>query len=396
MDEGTPQPIDLDHPRNPIRETAVFSFFLGLSVLFLWNGLWPYPGAQTFGGGCLEYVWSGWWLKEGLLTRPLDPLFCPLIYWPVGASVAFHDFSYLNTLPSVFLPTDFLLGWHNLCLVATFTLSGYFMHRLAYVVTGSRTGAVFAGLIFAFAPFRTSRLTQLNTLSQEFIPLLFLVAWRVDVGRSQANWKAAMLGGSFLALSALGSWYHLSILTVVLVAWGVWKWRLWFWGFLCRLFFVSGAILSPWLIQIVWHQIRFDYYPHTLVRSHRFSCDLLYYFVPYEYDSWSYSKIVPKIESAIGAGWVTSPERVGYFLGYAAIALAAITIFRRRKKVWSLWVFLGLVAIILSLGPYLKIGGRDTINLGKVFDLLGFSDSWTADWTPKLPLPFLLFKEIPL
>ncbi|MCA9429596.1 MAG: hypothetical protein KC940_03715, partial [Candidatus Omnitrophica bacterium] len=97
MDEGTPQPIDLDHPRNPIRETAVFSFFLGLSVLFLCDGLWPYPGAGTFGGGCLEYVWSGWWLKEGLQSRPLDPLFCPLIYWPVGASVAFHDFSYLNT-----------------------------------------------------------------------------------------------------------------------------------------------------------------------------------------------------------------------------------------------------------------------------------------------------------
>ncbi len=377
-------------------ELGVFSIFFFLTILYLWKGIWPYPGAQTFGGGCLEYVWSGWWLKKALIEQPLDPLFCPNIYWPVGASVAFHDFSYLNTLPSIVLPTEFLLGWHNLCLLGTFVLSGYFTYRLAYEVTGSRSGAILAGLLFAFSPYRTSRLTQLNTLSQEFIPLLFLVLWRVYSGKSKGTWMEAFLGGLFLALTSLGSWYHLSILTVILVAWGVWTYRASFWLFLCRLFLFAGVLLSPFLIQIVWHTTRFDYYPHTLVRSHRFSCDLLYYFLPYQFDSWTYSKVVPKIESVIGAGWITSPERVGYFLGYVALFLVLVCLTRRRKGVWSLWVFLALVAVVLSLGPYLKIGGRDTVNIGKLFALIGFPESWRADWTPKIPLPFLLFREIPL
>ncbi len=151
-------------------------------------------------------LWNLWWVGQSV-WEGVSPYSTELLHFPNGVSLARHTLSLGNSVPGAllgqWLSYETAFEW---LLLIHFWLSGWAAYALAREVSGSRTGAFIAGLLWAFSPFHTHYLAQLNISTLEFLPLvaLFLIRMRRDGGARNAL-------GVVLCVAALGltSWYYL-------------------------------------------------------------------------------------------------------------------------------------------------------------------------------------------
>ena len=199
--------------RNLKRGAAVVVFYSALTVFFTWP-LAPDLSSQVIAH--FDPPFSAWRLAR--LVHNMaggEPLFDGEIFWPARQTLAYSD---AMLAPAVFAWPLLAIGLTPLAVLNVFTLGGVAgsaaaAYVLARRLTGSTGGAVVAGLVFAFAPYRRDHLQHLELQWAFWMPLA-LWAWHraLDGGRA----RDGLLCAVFVLLQLLSSIYYGMFLAVTM------------------------------------------------------------------------------------------------------------------------------------------------------------------------------------
>lgn len=323
-------------------------------------------------------AWILAWDVHALLRDPLH-LFDGNIFYPVERSLAFSD-HLLGVLP-IFAPIYLLTGnpvaGYNTLLVLSFALSGFSAFCLSYHWTRAFWPSLVAGTLFGFAPFRFGQIGHLQLLNLFWAPLTLLFLdrflrtrrWRHLAGFAGFYWLqvlssvylaymvtlAVMLYASYYALVVDRTLLRFSVLPKILA-------------------FVGGilAVLLPFHLPYLdvrrsWGAFR------NLDEIVRYSPDLLSYlaapplmndlyrsvFKPVDpwsaYEKWLFPGLVLPVLVLLGS----------------CCTIGALSSLEARRLRQVFWLIMG-AAVVISLGPYLIVFGRET----------------------RIPLPYLFFYHL--
>ena len=152
-------------------------------IFFALTALVTYPQVRGL-GTLVPYhtdpyfsMWRLAWVAHAIQTDP-RALFEANIFYPAHDTLGYSD---AMLLPGTAAAPLFWAGInpvliYNLALFAAFALSGYAAFLLARMLTGSVTGSIVAGVIYAFAPYRFCHYMHLELQIVFWIPLaLFLI-----------------------------------------------------------------------------------------------------------------------------------------------------------------------------------------------------------------------------
>lgn len=106
--------------------------------------------------------WSGYWNGN--------------IFFPSRGTLAFSE-NLLGSLPialPLYLLSRNIIFVHNALLLLSFPLTGIGMFLFSYRITKDGVASFFAGLFFAFAPYRMAHIFHLNLLTMQWIPFALL------------------------------------------------------------------------------------------------------------------------------------------------------------------------------------------------------------------------------
>ena len=168
--------------RRILREALVFAFFLALAIAMTWPLALHLPTALADLGDPFVNMWIIDWVCHALTHAPLH-LYDSPIYYPGHLSLAYSE----NLVGVALLMLPFHLAGaspialHNMAMLLGFALSGYGAFVLARMIVKSTAGAIVAGVIFAFVPFKFDHLSHLQLIWSGWIPLLLaavIAYWR--------------------------------------------------------------------------------------------------------------------------------------------------------------------------------------------------------------------------
>ncbi len=156
-------------------------------------------------------VWHHWWMAEAL-GGGRDPRFCPLVYHPRGASLAFDNVGWVDCLMLAPISSGRPVAAYNLGLLlnSLLTLGGVYL--LARKLGSERPAALAAGLAAVWLPARTAHLLQHYQIASIGWTALAM-AMAVEAARRRR--PAASVSGLlalFAALALLESPYHYATL----------------------------------------------------------------------------------------------------------------------------------------------------------------------------------------
>jgi hypothetical protein len=363
--------------RGPYRHLAVVAAYLLLTLVM------TYPLSFRLGTHLLEstndfwiYPWNNWWVKTAL-TQGRSVYYTPYLFYPQGAKLFWHGFSWFNTF--VWLPLQTVVGSlvaHNITILLTYVLGGYTAYLLAYEVTGSRLAAFVAGLVYAFYPHRFSHRGQLKLLSNQWNPLFAVYLVRLT---RRGQLRDGLGAGVALALSGLCGWHQMALAGTWGAMWLAYnllaerrQWRrstvlaLLLSGLICVI--LIAPLLVPMLAELARSQ-GVGLEPSTArvkgLEAREKSTDLLAYVLPtsdhflLSVDGLGdlYHRYVLFEGPAATIGWVT-------------LLAAGWGMLKRRREALP-WLLSALVFAVLALGSVLYVNGR----------------AW-----PGIPLPYSLLK----
>ncbi|MBC7230341.1 MAG: hypothetical protein H5T74_08130 [Actinobacteria bacterium] len=348
--------------------TLVLLFFLLLAVVFTWPlALHLHDGILGGHGDPLLNTWILSWDARTAFTHPTG-LFQANIIYPSRDVLAYSE--HLITLGVAAAPIYYLSGnpllAYNLVLLLGLVFTAFAAYLLARELTGSRWGAVAAGVFFAFCPYKISKLGHIHILLAPFMPLMLLYLYRYLGKGGRRN---LVLFGLFLLLQSLCSWHYLVFCS--LSAGLLWLWfallsrrrsllpRL---GYALAAMLAALALTLPFALPYLRAHARLPDFERTLREAEYYSASLSDYLrVPRE------NLLYGHAPAPFSKGDVM-PEGV-LFPGITTIALALAGLFIRRREddylpAFDPWNFrygalyflvLALLGFLLSFGP--KMGG---------------------------------------
>jgi hypothetical protein len=280
------------------------------------------------------------------LSRDPRHLFDANIFFPEKGSLAFSENLVTGALlaaPAALFSTSPIL-LTNVALILAFVLTGYATFVLAYDVTGDRWAAALGGILFGFAPYRFAHLPHLQLELAFGIPMTLYFARRVLRERD----FTASLGLAFAIPLTFGSSVYYSVYGAtalpVLVAFELGRRapgsRL---RPAARLFAAGalGTLATLPLVVPYWNKLSAGTV-RPLEAAARFSASAVDYVSSF---------------SRLHAFLPNGHEPL--FPGFVALALAALGL---RKASGSVspstkrsWVAIGILGVLLSLGPKLGL-----------------------------------------
>lgn len=234
------------------REAAVFAFYLAVAVAMTWPLAIRMSTAVADPGDPVGNSWILNWVCHALLHSPFE-LFQSPLYYPSRLPLAFSE--NLAGVALWVLPFHIAgaspVTLHSIALLLGFAFSGYGAFVLARMITGSTRGAIVAGLIFAFVPFKFDHLSHMQLQWSGWIPLLLaavIAYWRGPSTRGAVLIGAAFamngltnihyfLFGSFTAVATVGVLYLFDRRRGTR-----------FWISLAGAFLAGGLVLLPFLL----------------------------------------------------------------------------------------------------------------------------------------------------
>jgi hypothetical protein len=322
------------------------------------------------GGDAKIYLWSYWWVERAIFQLSASPFQTSEIFHPLGIGLSLHTLGFLQGL--FIVPLRAFLGeiaGVNLLLLWTFIASAGFTYALARRVGASEGGAFLAGVVFAFCPYRLSRLAgHYDLLGTEWIPLFVLALLAVMEHERFSLGRIVLAAGAAAACgyTALSYLVFLGLFTLLVLAHQYPRWRELVPRALCLLA-ILVSLLSPLLLQMWTDLSSWTYPPYP--GAEKFAADAAAYFVPGEGQSL--------MGSLFGRAFDPNVTETTVFAGYLVSAMAVAALVRflaHRDRRFSLWLLAAGVFFVLSLGSVLSIGGHSTA----------------------IPLPFRLVSALPL
>lgn len=197
-----------------LNDFTAFAFYVLLTLGLTWPQAIELQGVVRH----IDPYFSTWrlaWIAHALSTAPGE-LFNGNIFFPERGTLLYSDAVLVQGV----------LGWplaaagvpapsvYNVLLLASFVASAGAMYVFAREVTGSRPGALVAGVIFGFAPFRFDHYVHLELLWGCWVPLTL---WAVHRAVDRSSVRYGILAGVFAVLQLASSIYYAVFLSTVLV-----------------------------------------------------------------------------------------------------------------------------------------------------------------------------------
>ncbi|MFQ5767975.1 MAG: hypothetical protein ACE5ID_08335 [Acidobacteriota bacterium] len=340
------------------------------------------------------FFWDFWWLKQALAGGH-DPWFTTRLFYPAGTSLGFHPTAFLYAAFS--LPFQAILGSergvilaYNWITLASLVLASFFTFLLVRRLTGHHGAAVLSGLVFGFSPFHFWHLGRLHVGGLEWLPLYLLALLNVPgiglggaggeraggfpaTGGSERWWRrlwkesvapapwvlGLALGGvaTLLLYTSLTHLMSAALLTLLLLGRaarqhpGLFKsgslWRTAAWAGLVGLVALAPFLHAWFMDPPARHSSR------TLQENIEYSADAAGYLVPGTNHG---------LYGGASRRWGGAAARAGrdVFTGFLTLLLLPLAWRRRLRRETGVWLGLGAIFLILSLGPSLKVLGWQT------------------------------------
>jgi hypothetical protein len=297
----------------------------------------------------LSYVMA--WDAHQVVRRP-TALFESNSFHPYPTSLAFADHLTPEALmvAPVFWATGNAVLAFNVGVVLALTLSALAMCALVRGLTGRWDAASLAGLAYAFNSFTLHELPRVHVLNVQWWPLVAL--FLVRFARHGHGRDAALAGGA-LALQCLSGTYYLAYSALVLPLWILAAYA----GarrlptrretvLLTGVLVVVAAVMLPF----VWPYLR-QFQAMGFEKELVDGADLLAY-------------VDPEPEAVLPWPRLGVARELPHFAGFVTIALAIAGLWatsriapgRRRAAGW-LAAATAACALVLSLGPIVRVGG---------------------------------------
>jgi hypothetical protein len=333
-----------------------------------------------------EVVWEMWWWKEAILRFRISPGWLPMIYYPTGTYSPF-----LLAYPYIFVMGISLVTLfgpnfaYNVLFMASFILTAYSAYLLCLYLLGDHWSAFLGGVLYGFSPHLLVHATgQLGYINMQWFPLLaifFLKLWK------RPSLAHALLFGVFLGLSLLTHLTHIPSVLLLLIGLALYAWAtdrgaILYPAFLKHLTLgtaLAALMATPFLVEFALDALRKTPYVYQ-GGTVEFSVDLLSYFLPSPYHPLVQSS--EQLRQVIWDIAVNSSHGEMTYLGYTGLLLAAIGLWQGGRMARA-WLWMGVAAAILSLGPLLKVGG-------------GLYQYQIERWQSYIVLPYALVNSIPL
>jgi hypothetical protein len=192
---------------------------------------WPVPlriathmAGDPFGDPLLNAWILGWDAER--LSHGLRGLWDAPIFYPFGDTLAWSEHLLgvaVFVAPAYWLTKNIVLQY-NLALLGSVVLAGLGMYLLALELTGRRSAAWLAGVMFACLPYRVAHITHLQVLMAGWMPLALAALhcyFRTGSRRALAGFGVAFV------LTGLSNGYYLFFLSVpvaIVTAWHLAEW----------------------------------------------------------------------------------------------------------------------------------------------------------------------------
>ncbi len=279
------------------------------------------------------------------------------IYYPYRDTLAFSE----NLLGLAFFvaPVRWITGnpvlTYNVAFFFSFTLAGTGMYLLVRDLTRSRPAAAVAGMCYAFCPFRMAQIIHVQMVATGWVPIALWGLHRY-FATHRRRWLAVFAAAWILqALSNLYMFYFMAVVIAIVSVDGVIRERE------RRRRASIELIAAAVTVAVVLAPVGAAYYR---VRSHYGQVRSAGEIEALGADLRSY--LIGSVSTGVWRwlpGFHKNDAEKELFPGVFAVLLAtvAITAARKRDAPLGRWVrmytAIGLVAIVLSLGPHVKIWG---------------------------------------
>jgi hypothetical protein len=345
-------------PREPWHELLlIFLGYLLLGVVFTW------PLALSMAGGVIQKgglavdagqgVWNLWWARTAVLNG-WSPFETRYLFYPLQLNLFLQTLSLPNALLAapVLLAAGPVAAFNTLALLS-FGLGGLFAYRIARALVDDRLAALAAGFVFAFGPYHIQRLWSgpMELIAVQWAPLYILLLMAALARRSLPS---VALAAAALLVTTLASQYYglyaavytaahaglaallaprgLRLRTLVAGAGVGLIWLGLLLPFVIGAGGLGGVALEDWYERQVYHSV-------ALV-------DL----------------IVPNIQhplwGAAAAKWHGRLHpfglEAGAGVGLVVYALCGLALLRGWRRAWP-WLLLGLLCLLLAMGPQLRL-----------------------------------------
>ncbi len=378
--------------RSPL---LVCCLLLALALLLTW----PLPlhwatHAPGDGSDDPAILWNLWWVRYALTVLRQSPFESAWMFWPIGINLVFYTLTMLNGMLSI--PVQLALGLvaaNSFVIYVELTMAALGSWLLARWVLAQHPDAaplprrtrdsiaLLSAVVYAFGSSKWLYLSlgQFNIAASHWLPWAVLGLarmWMAPDWRRGA--RAAGLTALFVLFTGWTEFTYASFFVQFALLFWLWhvlsalrqgeRARVWRFTVLCgAMALLVGLGMAPILWLIVQDmRASGDFLVEGLGFANVFSNDLLGF-------------LVPGNQHPLFGRAVTERLTLAYlnfaFLGWATSALAALALLHRTTRRYAAsWAFSAAAFMLLSLGPTLRVNGRE--------------------W--ELPLPFDLLLQIPL
>lgn len=303
-------------------------------------------------------IWDIWWLQNHAFNEP-SLTYTNLQFHPNGLDLSYHSISWTVTLLSwaLAIVTDIITAYNLTILVALFS-TAYAAYLLARPFVSYGAAAWLAGAIYSFAPYHLAHSGgHPDLVHLAPIPLAVLLLYAAFTRQSML----AALGAAFMVgLAGFTSLYIMvfALLTIgpvllfLLLEDNRWS-QPKIWQVATIFCLTSALLLAIRLVPILRDTSALNEAIESKYSADTSQTDLMSYVLP--------SQLNPLFapfteEISLRFGYMSS--RWPAYLGIIPITLSILALtWKKQRKTVLLWFSIGMIFIILSLGPVLRFNG---------------------------------------
>lgn len=389
---GTPTHFLMDFiPR--VSEKRVLHW-IGVATVYLLIALaLTYPLAFQLGthlagdsGDPEQAVWEIWWYREALMQHRVHPADVRSLFHPDGAyapAITLQSYPALMGLLLSFLDPRLT---YNLIFLSSFIMTGLATYALCLRLTGDRPAAFLGGVVYAFSAYNLAQATagHVWTIQLQWFPLLALgLITLFNQPRPRTGLASGVVFGIVLLTHPVYAAFFGALFPIAFALYQLTQgWRP------SKPFLQAGGlglvialiVTIPWLGPFVSQLIRGEAGYGQAMGTVEFSPDLLSFFLPPPDNP--VLRLVDPLENLSRQAVGRNVYEGIVYLGLIAVTLSFVAVRRDLQKTFF-WLALGLSAAVLSLGPFLRVGGE-------------VWQYWVEGRSSHLILPYALVKALPV
>jgi hypothetical protein len=339
------------------------------------------------------WTWAFWFGNQVVDVRRWS-FFTDVIFYPRGVDLTYSVLFGLGLPVVAAVPFVRLLGFplaFNLVLFIAFIVAAYATFLLVRDLTQDKRAAFVAGFIFAFSPFQMARTLahfgiMTSVICISLYTLFFMRAMTVGYVHN------LIISSLILSLTFFINAYYAIFLVLFSLIYTIYyiisnrsdAIKAFLWTRLLPIGCFSALFSLPLLWITLTHRGEdFLIYAPTsqvlLWHVLQHSADLVAFFLPSSHHSIWGNLVKPVYYSH----FTGNPTEQTVYIGYAVLILSVIAIVKAPKEQTRFWLLSSIAFFIMSLGPFLHIYGRDTLELG------GISVWFPLPYFPLLFIPVL-------